>query len=121
MLRGMRTIACVGRWLLPWLGVLVISSTLAYAANAGLARTWPTTQTGDPAVSPLARPEDASTRWVEIRELRPDGTIRTVDCLTKPDYVAGDALYILTVQLDDTIAQLCSDVFIDAARGQDTR
>jgi hypothetical protein len=109
----MRTAAQGGRWLLPWACVLVLSGSLAQAAEQALvgnprnrpvelvATTQPDTDTA------LAGVPAGAAQWVLLTSLDATGAQTRLHCLTTRDRVAADVLEVHAADLRQVASELC--------------
>jgi len=89
----------IARWFLPWLCVLGVSSSLAYAANIGLVRTLSNLPTQP------ANADPAHAHWITLSVLTESGGRREFLCMTG---ITSSDLVINRVELDRMAAQMCS-------------
>jgi hypothetical protein len=96
-----------GRRALPWLGLVVAVTAVAYGANVAGAAIAPTAS-----AAPDGVPAEAGSRWVLLSSA--DDSLH-VACLTSPDRVAADALVVRAEELDVMAAELCTTWSTDRA------
>jgi hypothetical protein len=104
-----QVLIAAGAWLLPWLVVMLVACSLAYAADLGLVRTW----SEAPAA---AAPRPAGQRWVRIDAIGEDGSRYAVQCLAKPGVFASDEIVLEVSELDGIAAASCDQL---ETRGRD--
>jgi hypothetical protein len=130
-----------GWWLLPWACVMVLSSTMATAAEQALVRILPdqSTPAGLPAVPDLScdtrgggpmtvglntwlssEPQmkpcfeplaGAGSRWVSVESIETSGSPTSVTCLTSADRVSTNVLYVRSEELGVVASQVCSQLW----------
>jgi hypothetical protein len=71
--------------------MLNLSSSIAYALDAGLAQT---------SYEPLPQP---SAHWLTLRAVESDGCITSVNCLASTNRVAGHVLYVPAEDVDAVV------------------
>ena len=131
------TVARVGRWLLPWASVLILSGSMAYALDAGLARmshepphiVASSTLTlgagcdprgggareGDQDQWTPARLQNDCTlasaepgaRWLTLGAIESDGSVTSLSCLARTDRVVADPLYVPAEDMDAAVSEVC--------------
>jgi hypothetical protein len=99
----------VGQWLLPFAGMLVLSATVAWAADQGLAGSSlmaaPVVIATPPAeVGPPLAPND---KVVVLWSINALGGRISVACVTNKNRVSADVLEIPPEELVATVAKLC--------------
>jgi hypothetical protein len=88
-----------GRWLLPWLGTLLASGAVAYAADEGLRR-------GVISGSAPVEQSAIGSKWVVLSSVNADGAGRRFACLTGPGVFAADVLQLQAADLDRIVSEL---------------
>ena len=106
-------IAHGARWLLPWTCVLVLSATVASAADQGI--------TGSPWLAPPARQAGPTATLtsaavsidtvVTLSSVVTDGTHVSVVCRTSPDRISADVLVLSPEDMTTVVAHLCKPSF----------
>ncbi len=107
--------ASCARWVLPWASVLVLSGTIAYAADQALAHSvveLPASN-GSPTEPVPRAPADAGFRWVVLLSTDIEGAQRSLTCLAPADRVSGDVLKLAPEDLDPVARGLCTWALID--------
>jgi hypothetical protein len=111
-----RIIVNGGRWLLPWLCVLMVSGTIAFAGQQASARDSPDwlTASGMAAASSSSgmltstdassMTTEAGSQWVLLWSV---DTGTRVSCLTRRNRVAADMLLVHSADLEQLAAELC--------------
>lgn len=101
---------CIGRWLLPWASMLIVSGSLAYAANEALTR-----DLQEEAASPVVviTPVAAALRWVTIEFTDPGGTPRSMSCLASADNVSADVQHVDRADFGARVTELCAQQWRD--------
>jgi hypothetical protein len=132
-----RTVARVGRWLVPWTSVLIVSATIAHGLDVGLARpvqqppsilepTAVTSAAGCDAHGREARDSDVNlwipapprsdcllasvepgARWVTLGAVDLNGSVTSLSCLVGPASVVAAVLYVPVEEMDGVISGVC--------------
>jgi hypothetical protein len=99
-----------GQWLLPWACLMILSGTLAHAADEALTRTL-----REPASEPLPTTMNTlgppASRWVSIAWVNAAGEPQSMKCFTTVDRVAVDVLYIDATDQHTVAVDLCSELW----------
>jgi hypothetical protein len=111
-----RIIVIGGRWLLPWLCVLMMSGAIAFEGQQASARNSPDwfTPSGLAAASSSSGVRTsteassmttvAGSQWVLLWSVDPETRI---SCLTRRNRVAADMLHVHSADLEHLAAELC--------------
>jgi hypothetical protein len=96
------TLLHVGRWLLPWLVVLVVACGLAYACDVQMVQAW--------SGAPTNVTTNQGRRWVLIEAVREDGGRYQMECLAKPGTLTTDDLVLEVSELNAIAAATCEQL-----------
>jgi hypothetical protein len=103
---SVRTLARVGRWLLPWFCVLVVSGGIAFAAGqAAVAKL------KEPPEVPAYQPADPGAHWVIIESVAEDGSKTSIVCRVHAASITTDVISVRAKDMNVMIAGLCSEVW----------
>jgi hypothetical protein len=117
MLDGMRTwqpapsgpdppAARLARWLRPLLGIVLVSSSISFAATLALDRAWESTT-----APPTPTPEPLGQGWVEIRVIQanePSQVSVSMRCRARPGVVRDTVVMIAPADFGHTAYELCA-------------
>ena len=136
-LERVRTATRVGRWLLPWISVLILSATIAHALDTTLARTVQeplmtvastavTSNTGchvrggaarsidtDPWITLTSRngcpltPAEPGAHWITLGAVEAYGSVTSLNCLARSDRVVPAVLHVPAEDMDAVVSQVC--------------
>ena len=111
--RGVLTaISAGGRWLLPWICVLMVASTIAYMVDQALI------QAAGGELGAI-RERTGELHWVTLATADRDSTVTRVSCLTTADTVTIAAFRAARHSLEQMVLELpCDQVW--AVTGGDT-
>jgi hypothetical protein len=96
------------RWWLPWILTMLVSSALAYAAEAGLEHA-----AAQPPAPPIARVAAPPGVWIRITSTSAEGKRSTVRCRVQPGLTDVDELSVEPRQLDELVRSMCLELWLD--------
>jgi hypothetical protein len=111
-----RTLVATARWLVPWAGAVVVSSTLAMGVDHGLTRPLPDVpaplvaapaRAGAVPTSRPDRPTPVGAQWVLLSSTDANGDPLEVACLVAKGQVAADVLDVARDDLGQVVTDLC--------------
>jgi hypothetical protein len=104
-----RSLERVGHLLLPWICVLMLSSTIAYAVDEALVETWHESPPHPPATAmAAARP---GLKWIIVMVSWADGPKSTLDCLTSTDRITTNVISVDAEELNTVVSELWSELW----------
>jgi hypothetical protein len=92
----------------PWICVLVISTTMAYAMDSALVGTLREPSPAD--TGPVAETH-ADMTWITLQITDVDGNEASVDCLARTHAVSADIISVDADAFATVVSELCSQVW----------
>jgi hypothetical protein len=100
----------VARWLLPWACVVILSASLARAAEQALIQYLPEQANVSGLLATPAPSAFGRQNWVTLTSVDALGSLTSFTCLTSPDRVSTDVLGERAEDLDSLVSALCMEM-----------